>query len=176
DEPVFATDDELLVRTLENGQHYVDRVRLDGSELQRFIPGPIVDLGPLSPDGKWVVAEQPLTAETVILRTFANAVDGSRRVVLCEFCAVQWSPDSKTIYFFFFTGTSKTEKVEQVAAPTLPGSIFPALPPDGVTFDSAPSRWRQPSQPRPVPACTPTRNRWRSGISIGYPCGDGAYQ
>lgn len=137
DEPVFATDDELLVRTLENGQHYVDRVRLDGSELQRFIPGPIVDLGPLSPDGKWVVAEQPLTAETVILRTFANAVDGSRRVVLCEFCAVQWSPDSKTIYFFFFTGTSKTEKVEQVAAPTLPGSIFPALPPDGVTFDSA---------------------------------------
>jgi Tol biopolymer transport system component/predicted Ser/Thr protein kinase len=140
DEPRFASDNELFVRTLENGQHYVDRLRLDGSgqgARQRFLPDPIVDLWTISPDGKWVAADEPLGGETPLIRTFAYAIDGSRRVTLCEFCAVQWSPDSKTIYFFFYTGTSKIEKVEQVAAPTLPGSIFPALPPEGVTLDTA---------------------------------------
>lgn len=78
---------------------------------------------------------EPSSDERSTLRTSAHSADGSRTVVLCDNCGVLWSPTGKMMYFSFTFGTDRA--VEGVALPTVSGSSFPALPPNGLTVQEA---------------------------------------
>lgn len=151
DQPVFAADDEIYFRSLEDGRHFLERVRLDGSNRRRVIPEPIIAVHSVSPDRRWVVVMEPSSGERSTLRTSAHSADGSRAVVLCDNCGVLWSPTGNLMYFNFTFGTDAA--VEGVALPTVSGSSFPALPPNGLTVQEAVKlpgakrfdRWVQPS-------------------------------
>ncbi len=127
DRPHFISDRELLIRTLQTGKHYLERVRLDGSGLRRILAGPVVEFESLSPDRQWVIGPEPDTSDSTRLRNVAHRLDGSDAVPVCWTCNAEWSSDSKTMYFDFgFNG----EQV--IAVPTATGSLFPPLPPQGV--------------------------------------------
>jgi eukaryotic-like serine/threonine-protein kinase len=138
DQPVFISDNELVARVFMNGQHYALRMNLDTHDREPFGAGPMMELLAVSPDHKWVLVATPIPREIPLLRIYAYSTTDARRVAVCDFCSVQWSPDGKTMLFYFFTGTAKAnQQIDEIAVPTLPGTMFPALPPDGVTFDTA---------------------------------------
>ena len=124
DEARFLSDHELMARTLEaDGNHYIERMRLDGSERRRVFPNPIADTDGISPDRKWFIGPQPDPSDPSILRVVAYAADGSRSIALCASCMVAWA-DTATIYFDF------GEQI--VSLPTQRGSVLPLLPAGGV--------------------------------------------
>ncbi len=111
------------------------RARLDGSNRRKVLSDPIIHIYAVSPDRNWVVVTEPSSGERSTLRTAARSADGSRAVVLCDNCAVRWSPDGKMMYFNFFFGADRNGQV--VAVPTFPGRLFPILPPTGLTLNEA---------------------------------------
>lgn len=124
DSPHFLSDQELLVRVLEaDGNHYVERMRLDGSERRRIYPKPMADTDGITPDRKWFLGPKPDPSDPSIVNSVAFAVDGSREVVLCKACMVSWADDASS-YFDF------GDRI--VSLPTQRGSVFPALPAGGL--------------------------------------------
>jgi Tol biopolymer transport system component len=127
DQPLFGDNDRLYFRALEGERHYLETSRLDGTERKRLMP--MVFLGGISPDRKWLVVSLPADEEDSSLRTVAYAVDGSRSVPLCIYCNINWSPDGKTIHMAM--GTSM-RSLQALSLPTKPGSMLPELPPHGL--------------------------------------------
>jgi eukaryotic-like serine/threonine-protein kinase len=154
DQAVFASDDEIYLRALEYGKHFLQRARFDGSGRHNVIASSIIGIKEISPDRKWLVVGEPATGERSTLHTAAHSADGSRTVVLCDACDARWSPDGKAMYFNFTFGAGRAGQV--VAVPTFPGRPFPALPPRGLTLDEAlkipgAKRMDRFMRPSPVP-------------------------
>ncbi len=141
DEPRFVSNDELVMRSLEEGKHFLRRMRLDGSESRR-VSEPINQLYRISPDYKWAVAEGAGSSERSPIRVSAHATDGSRSVMLCDACSVRWTPDATTMLFSFENGKS----ARAVAVPTVHGSMFGPLPAQG--FGSAEEALKVPGAKR----------------------------
>ena len=135
DQPGFISDEEICFRALENGKHFLQRAHLNGAGRHSVFAGPVSEVGEISPDRKWVAASEPAAGERSTVRFSAHAADGSRSIVLCDVCQVRWTPDGKTMYFNFFFGAGRAG--ETVAVLTVPGQLFPPLPPQGLSLQEA---------------------------------------
>ena len=125
---VFGAPGEVLFGDLQYG--YVNRVKEDGSGLEKTTgSGPQI-LFAASPDGKWVSVQD--TKEFGSLMVYPT--DGSTPRRLCGVCArpqgdewipppVSWSPDGKYVYLRF-TGST-------YAVPLQPGTMLPPVPDGG---------------------------------------------
>ncbi len=154
DEVTFASNDEIYFRALDNGHGYLQRAHLDGTGRHNVSDTPITEVLSISPDRQWVVVAEPASSERSTIRTVARSADGSRSVVLCDYCNVTWSTDEKIIYFNFYFGPGHAR--QNVAVPTIAGSPFPQLPAHGLTFDEAiklpgANRLEHSIVPAPVP-------------------------
>jgi Tol biopolymer transport system component len=134
DEPAFASEDEIYLRALEGGKHWLQRVRLDGSGRRTLFP--IVEFAAISPDREWLVVGEAASGERTTMHLVAHSADGSHTVVLCDACNVRWSPDQRQLYFVFFFGSGRASS-QIVAVPTASRQVFPVLPRDGVSFSEA---------------------------------------
>ena len=131
---VFGAPGEVLFGDLEKG--YVNRVKEDGTGLQKTTPdGPQI-LFAASPDGKWVSVQD--TKEFGSLMVYPT--DGGTPRRLCGVCArpqgdewipppVSWSPDGKYVYLRF-TGST-------YAVPLQPGNMLPPVPDGGFSSKEA---------------------------------------
>ena len=126
DEPLFVANDEVCFRALDNGKHYAECSKLDGTSRRRAIATPIVDLYSISPDRKWLTTEDPFESNGSTLRGIAHEFNGTGTITLCDNCDVWWSADAHTVYFRFDERTTG----KTVAMPTT--STFPRLPHGGV--------------------------------------------
>lgn len=100
DSPYFLPNGDILFRAVEGGSNFVYRMKPDGSGRHKVIPQRILDIGAVSPDGRWIVAGTPSSGEESFTST-AFAVDGSSEATLCtNFCRFLWDVSGRTGFFY----------------------------------------------------------------------------
>ena len=128
DQPYWDTSDDIIFRGTEGNLNFVYRMKSDGSNRQKAIPEPILDLNAVSPDGKWVVAwtaKQQGTEAHVV----AYSLSGATPLTVCEgFCTGQWSADGKV----FSVNLSVMEGQITLLVPVNPTDTVPQLPSAGL--------------------------------------------
>ena len=122
DEPLFVTDSELLVRALDHGKHYIERMRTDGSNRRRVLSIHVSELDSVSPDRRWFVVPESDLSDPSLLSVVAHATEGSARVPICHACIVRWSGDGREMYLNFGLSGDRV-----VALPVIPRTGVPDL-------------------------------------------------
>src|SRR4029077_16508937 len=132
DSPFFLPNDDLIYRASRNGKNYLYTKKADGTGEKKIMEDPILDVGGLSPDGKWaIVARSDSQDEEHPYQILAYPIGGGTPQVLCRtLCVTDWDANG-THMFFNFMGRNDT-KTYFVAIET--GRGLPKLPAGGVFF------------------------------------------
>ena len=102
DSPFFLPNGELVFRAIEGGSNFLYRMKVDGSDRRKIIPGRILEIDSVSPDGRWVAAASPGAGEDDPQVTKAYGVDGSGAVPMCvDYCFAQWDSTGKYAFIIF---------------------------------------------------------------------------
>jgi eukaryotic-like serine/threonine-protein kinase len=131
---VFGAAGEVLFGDLEDGS--VNRVKEDGTGLEKTTGGGPQILFAASPDGKWVSVQDTKEFGSVMV----YPTDGGPPRRLCALCSrpqgsewipppVSWSPDGKYVYLKFSGST--------YAIPLQRGSMLPPVPDGGFSSKDA---------------------------------------
>lgn len=137
---LFAPNGDIYFACGGNEGMYLQKIKADGTGLQKVIQERVTFLYDISRDGKWVAVWA--TAGTAI-RIYRS--DGSDPRLLCSHCAsggaeergitppiVSWSRDGRELYLY-------SEDMRQIdAVPLKPGEPLPPIPPDGISWRAAP--------------------------------------
>ncbi len=128
DLPYFLPDGDLVFRVVEPGGNFVYRMKPDGSNRRKLLAQPVLDLGAVSPDGRWLLfADASNVAEPSVV-TQALPIDGGPVVTLCTgYCGGIWDASGKFFYFYFEALTSEFHVL-----PTSPATGLPNAPPQGI--------------------------------------------
>jgi dipeptidyl aminopeptidase/acylaminoacyl peptidase len=135
-EAYFGAPGEVVFEGDEKGIAYIFRVKEDGSEVQKMILTPFLISQGVSPDGRWVPAQDSSAWGALVLYPVAG--NSPRRV--CNGCSppqgtdpvpssMKWTPDGKFVYLKFGTAT--------YAIPLQPRQVLPAIPPSGFASKEA---------------------------------------
>ena len=137
---LFAPNGEIYFAGGEGEGMYLQKIKSDGTGLQRIIPDKAMFLYDISPDGNWLAVWTSARTDIKIYRT-----DGSDSKLVCAGCAsggaeergitppiVSWSRDGKEFYLY-------SENLHQIYAVALkPGQPLPPIPPSGISWRAAP--------------------------------------
>jgi eukaryotic-like serine/threonine-protein kinase len=128
DSPLFLPNGDLLFRAIEGGSSFLYRMKNDGTERRKVIPERIIDVEAVSPDGRWVIAGEPIPGEEHTTITKAFAVDGDASLPLCiDYCTFDWDTSGKYAYVSMMPGARGT-----YAVPVLHDLGLPKLPQAGL--------------------------------------------
>ena len=128
DSPHFLMGGDIVFRAIEGGSNFLYRMKADGTGRSKISSELILDLGAVSPDGRWIAASSrgPDGEHTVATKAFA--VDGSETVPLCfGFCLVNWDNSGKAFYLVLSMNGGS------YVIPVLRDSGLPKLPPAGIS-------------------------------------------
>ncbi|MGC0779791.1 MAG: winged helix-turn-helix domain-containing protein [Candidatus Acidiferrum sp.] len=126
DEPRWDSADYIYFRAAEGSLNLLYRMRQDGSERERLLPDPILDLQAISPDGRWAIVAQ---GKGQTGRICASPLDGGTPVIVCTgYCQTQWTADGKS--FGVIMGT--TVGTETLLSPVSSATNLPSLPAAGI--------------------------------------------
>jgi Tol biopolymer transport system component len=122
--PRFGTGSEIFFRHLEGMSEFVYRVHADGTGLRKALEEPVFLLGPVSPDGRWIVAWAPLPGNGPPSAQ-AFPLDGGPAIRFGNFVYVNvnWSLDGRSA---FINGS---------VIPLPPGEALPRIPAGGFHSD-----------------------------------------
>jgi eukaryotic-like serine/threonine-protein kinase len=129
DSPGFLPNGDIIYRTNENGKSHVYTQKADGTGKRRVIDDPILELGPVSPDGRWTVVLQRDDNDLEHpYRTTAYPNEGGQPVVLCRtFCLMRWSQDGKYLEISLETPAG----FRTTLVPLKQGGAFADIPKEG---------------------------------------------
>jgi Tol biopolymer transport system component len=94
DSPRFGPDGEVYCRGHQSG--YIYRLPSDGGPPVSVVATPVIYLMSVSPDGAWLMARiagQAGTAQSNV----AFPIDGTAPTPFCDSCAVDWTPDGRSL-------------------------------------------------------------------------------
>jgi eukaryotic-like serine/threonine-protein kinase len=129
-EAYFGAPGEVVFEGDDKGAPFVYRIKDDGRELQKMIPTPwLISFG-VSPDGRWVPAQDPSAWGAL----FVFPAGGGAPTLVCEGCSpprgpdpipahMSWTPDGRFLYLKFAAST--------YAIPLQPGQMLPPIPASG---------------------------------------------
>jgi eukaryotic-like serine/threonine-protein kinase len=133
---LFAPDGEIFFVGGHAGDMFLQRIKADGTGLQRITSDPAVFLYAISPDGKWLAAW--VGAD---INLYSSA--GGPATRLCTGCAsagaedrgvtpslISWSRDGKNLYLF------SVRTFQTFSIPLEDGHILPPLPAEGMELGS----------------------------------------
>jgi serine/threonine protein kinase/Tol biopolymer transport system component len=137
---LFAPDGDIYFAGGGAEGMHLQKIKPDGTDLQRVIPEKVMFLYDISPDGKWLAVWTTAGTDIKICRT-----DGSAPTLLCAGCAsggaedrgitppmASWSHDGKELYLY-------SEPLRQMyAAPLKSGQPLPAIPASGISWRYGP--------------------------------------
>jgi hypothetical protein len=131
DFPRFATNEEILFRSLEGDQPVYTRIREDGTGRQSFnkINSNGTVFGTISPDGQWI--SNSGTGDGLNALSTAG---GPPLLVLStsQSARLRWAPDGRYVYLSFQFGEASAFAIGRTyILPLAPGSIFPSIPAGG---------------------------------------------
>jgi Tol biopolymer transport system component len=129
-EAYFGAPGEVVFEGEEKATPFVYRIKEDGSELQKMIPTPFLVSQGVSPDGRWVPAQDSSAWGALVL----YPAGGGSSTRVCEACSVpqgtdpvpqsmKWTQDRKFVYLRFADST--------YAIPLQPGQLLPPIPAAG---------------------------------------------
>ena len=144
DSPFFLPNGDLVLRAIEGGSNFLYRMKVDGSDRRKIIPGRILEIDSVSPDGRWVVASSPGAGEDDPPVTRAYALDGSVAIPLCvDYCFFQWDSTGKYAFINFPAIDQGTFLV-----PVMHDEGLPKTPPGGFArIEDIPNRNTHPPIP-----------------------------
>ena len=130
-EAYFGAPGEVVFEGSEKGTPYIYRIREDGSDLQKIIPKPFLVSQSVSPDGRWVPAQDSSAWGVLVLYPAAG---GGSPIRVCNGCSMpqgtdpvppsmKWTADRKFVYLKFEDST--------YAIPLQPGQLLPPIPASG---------------------------------------------
>jgi Tol biopolymer transport system component len=130
DSPFFESQGELIFRAVEEKASYLERIKPGGEGRGRVIPGTIIFLYDVSPDGRWAVVRIPVTGEEITIAAVAVPLQGGPPVRICPGSGlVQWARDGRLLYIAEVSG-KKTNRT--LVLPIAPGKGLPELPAGGI--------------------------------------------
>jgi len=131
DSPEFLPNGDIVYRSTENGKNYLYLRKRDGSARRRLWDEPMLEMGPVSPDGRWImVGRKDADDPDHPANTYLYPMAGGTPVALCrDLCVGQWSLDGKGIALQFgYTPHDKTALI-----PLRSDTGLPDVPPGGLT-------------------------------------------
>jgi hypothetical protein len=139
--PLFGPTGDVFFLAPEGGHEYLYRRPIDGGRRSKVIPSPIVRFETISPDGKWVVAEAPVSGEDVTRGVVAYRLEDGATIRVCHsLCIVRWTADGNLLYLGL-PGNGQTQgDYKTFILPLRPGESFPKLPATGIKSESDLSR------------------------------------
>jgi len=130
DTPFFGSQGELIFRFVEEKASFLERIKLTGQARSRIIPGTIIFLYSVSPDGAWAMVRTPVTGEDNTIAAVAVPLQGGPLVRIClGSAAVRWGPDERFIYIPEVSGRKRNRTL---VLPIVPGKALPELPASGI--------------------------------------------
>jgi len=137
---LFAPDNEIYFTGDNSDGMYLQKIRADGTGLQKAIPEKATWLYDISPDGRWLAT---WTSSRTDIKIYPTA--GGEPMLLCAGCAsagaeergltppsVRWSQDGKELYLY-------SENTHEIyAIPLKSGQALPAIPPSGISWSNGP--------------------------------------
>jgi hypothetical protein len=127
----------VLFLAQEGGHSYLYRRTIGGGQRSKVIPTPIVRFEPTSPDGKWVVAEAPVSGEDVTRGVVAYRVeDGATKRVCHSLCIVRWTTDGNLLYVGLPGEGQNQGNFKTFILPLRNGEDFPKLPAAGLESEN----------------------------------------
>jgi len=132
----FGAAGEVVLEGEEDVRPFIFRTKEDGSELAKVIETPFLIAQSVSPDGRWVAAQDASAWGALVLYPIGGGAP--RRV--CAGCSMPqgtdpvapsmiWTPDGRFVYLKFATST--------YAIPLQPGQILPTIPSGGFASKEA---------------------------------------
>jgi len=126
----FGAPGEVVFEGEEKGAPFIFRIKDDGSDLQKMILAPMLISFGVSPDGRWVPAQDSRAWGALFV---FPAGDGSPTLI-CGSCSpphgpdpipsyLSWTPDGRFLYLKF--------AASMYAIPLKPGQVLPPIPPSG---------------------------------------------
>ena len=129
--PVFGPAEDLFFRGVDGAQNFIYRINLDGTGLRKVIPHALIELEGVSPDARWVLVREGVSAQQTSHGVQAYPVEGGTPVPIClSWCHLNWAADGK---FLYLRDVLNRDKV--FAIPLQHGEVFPPLPSSGLKSD-----------------------------------------
>ena len=129
----FGAPGEVVFEGEEKATPFVYRIQEDGSGLQKMIPTPFLVSQGVSPDGRWVPAQDSSAWGALVL----YQAGGGSSTRVCAACSVpqgtdpvpqsmKWTPDRKFVYLKFADSTYAIPLRSGQLLPPIPASGFPS--------------------------------------------------
>jgi hypothetical protein len=124
----------FFIQASEGGSEFLYHVDADGTKRRKVVTDPLIELGGVSPDGKWVIARVAVSGgEVSRVAVMAYPIGGGSPIFICEnTCPAGWGPNGKFFYFWFHQMNESGTTWQAALIPLRPGSGMPRLPPSGV--------------------------------------------
>jgi eukaryotic-like serine/threonine-protein kinase len=120
--PSFGPGAEIFFRG-DDGFAY--RVQADGTRLRKALEQPVLILGDVSPDGRWIAGWSRLSDHETAFQVFP--LGGGNPVRISSSVHWRWSPGAE---YLSISGIPLAEGQSYIV-PLLPGQMLPAIPPGG---------------------------------------------
>jgi serine/threonine protein kinase len=129
DIPRFATNEEILFRSLESGQPVYTRIREDGTGRHAFDKINDTAFGTISPDGRWISASGTGEGLNALSTTGAPPL---RVLSTSQSARLRWAPDGRNVYLSFQFGEASAFAIGRTyILPLAPNATFPPMPAGG---------------------------------------------
>jgi hypothetical protein len=133
--PHFGPDGQIVFRSFDGTNHYLEQINRDGSARSKVVPYPIGNLFFMSPDRHWITTIT--TMPDGIGGTYAVPVAGGTPQRICGCISVRWAPDGKFLYLSVQRlSLSHPGKTRVIPLPS--GEMLPTLPPLGMLASDDP--------------------------------------
>jgi Tol biopolymer transport system component len=134
--PLFTPSGDVLFRASEGAFNFAYRMKQDGSEAQKVLSDPILDIDDVSPDGQWLIVF-PLRkgGESAFWRIAYPLRGGSPMTICSAECWVRWVPNGTFMVFHFgsnWPNAGVAGEPKTVIVPLRSGTVFPSLPASGI--------------------------------------------
>jgi DNA-binding winged helix-turn-helix (wHTH) protein/Tol biopolymer transport system component len=127
--PHFGPDAQVIFQFTDGKANYIGQIKQDGSQRSELVPYPVSDLGAISPDRRWILADVPMANENAVM---AIPIGGGSSRRVCTYCQADWAPNGK-FFYVELTSNSLTTRGKTVAIPLSEGEMLPSLPSSGIS-------------------------------------------
>jgi Tol biopolymer transport system component len=134
DTPFFSSPADLVFRLIEEKASFLEKTTVPGQTGKRIIPGTIIFLYSVSPDGLWAAARIPKDGENTNIAAVAVPLQGGPLAPIGNLAGwVTWAPDESSLYISEVSGKKSNRTL---VLPISHGKALPELPPGGLrSFD-----------------------------------------
>ena len=134
--PLFTPAGDVLFRASEGASNFAYRMKQDGSEGQKILADPVLDIDDVSPDGQWLIVF-PLRkgGESAFWRIAYPLQGGSPMTICSAECWIRWVSNGTFMVFHFSSNSPNTGvagEPKTVIVPLRRGTVFPPLPASGI--------------------------------------------